>query len=697
MKPNLFASLLVLPSLLVLLHAVPAAPSRAAVPVASSAAAVLAPDPAFKTKFKALMDKAAKPEMEKLVKAESGNASAWIARAQEILAERPDDPDSGPFLADLSAAWKASMKSEFPEKEKAFFAALEGQNKKDRLDVRKRWDKSVSDFDSNAEKRDAWIYSQLVDEIEVLASAFEQIGDHYYASEAWLMYAACYDEPLRGATADQKRAYQGYEKALTERAAVDLADAKKEAAEKRKKELAAKGFDKGGAPSGGGAPVPTPGSSEPTDAGATINVPLTFEIVPTVDAFQRPSFRCDDVVITWYEVGLQKKGSTATFENTPGAPTLYRVGSADIRFDSDGDGKGDGPADEKIPLTGNITPVKIMLGKGDQARPWAFLAVTAGQQENYQSVQLNMQPSDTLLRLFTLGAASVTGTVEGQPIRIIDDSMDGTYGQEPQMYGFVGVTKGVYQPDMDSIVIGASKRARPWSEFQQIGGKWWKLEMGVTGKEIKASPVKTDTGLLKLDFKGPVAPTYVILRGTNVLKNSFFDVVEGGSKGVEVPVGRYTLVYGEVRKGKKRQMQKCLILPGPHNSVSYDVTKGQTTLVTLGAPFGMDFEAKTEAGKTTITGKTVVITGSQGEHYERTWQCLPKPEVFWRKKGAKTGSKPTPMKFAATDKEIEDHGWDAAWFPLDLTIADAAIQGEIELQLVDKKHDLFGKIESAWK
>jgi hypothetical protein len=695
MQPKLVAILLVVPSLCFLLHAAaPAAPPSAASP---AAAAWIGPDQAFKDKFKKLMEKGQKPEMEKLVKAESANAAAWIARAQEILAERPDDPESGPFLEELSAAWKASMKSEFPEKQKAFFAALEGQNKKDRTDVRKRYDKAVQDMDANSEKRDAWIYSQLVDEIEVLANAFDQIGDHYYSSEAWLLFAACFDEPLRGATAEQGRAYSGYEKALAQRALVDLADSKKDAAEKRKKELAAKGFDKG-SPSGGGGGAPAPSApSEPTDAGATVNVPLAFEVVPAVDTFQRPSFRCDDVVITWHEIGLGKKGGTASFENTPGAPTLYRLGSADIRFDSDGDGKADGPADVKVPLTGNITPVKIMLGKGDNARPWAFLAVTAGNQENYQTVSLNMQPNDDLLRLFTLGAASLTGTVDGQAIRIIDDSMDGTYGQEPQMYGFVGVTKGVYQPDMDSIVVGSGKRARPWSEFQHINGKWWKFEMAIQGKEIKASPVKTDTGILKLDFKGPTAPTYVIVRGTNVLKNAFFDVVEGGAKGIEVPVGRYTLVYGEVRKGKKRQIQKCLILPGPRNSVSYDVTKGGTTLVTLGAPFSMDFEAKTEPGKTTILGKTVVITGSQGEHYERTWQCVPKPEVSWRKKGAKTGPKPTAMKLASDNDTIEKHGWDAAWFPLDLVIEDAAIQGEIELQLVEKKHDLFGKVESEWK
>jgi len=41
-------------------------------------------------------------------------------------------------------------------------------------------------------------------------------------------------------------------------------------------------------------------------------------------------------------------------------------------------------------------------------------------------------------------------------------------------------------------------------------------------------------------------------------------------------------------------------------------------------------------------------------------------------------------------------GTETTWFPLDLEL-DVKGQGDVELQLVDKKHDLFGKIESDWK
>ena len=249
---------------------------------------------------------------------------------------------------------------------------------------------------------------------------------------------------------------------------------------------------------------------------------------------------------------------------------------------------------------------------------------------------------------------------------------------------------------MDSIVIGAQKRARPWSEVQEIGGKWYRIDPDKVGTSFQATPLTLETGTLKLDFKG-ATPTWVVVRGSGeLLKNSYFDLVEGGAKGVEVPTGRYTLFYGEVRKGKKRQVQKTLILPGK-TTPSFEVKKGETSVVSLGAPFGFDFRFKRDGSKLTVEGKTVSVIGKSQERYERPWNCVPRPEVMWRKKGTKTGSKPEKMPMVSGTEGIEKYGWDATWFPLDLEIDLRQEKDPIEVQLSDKRHDLFGKIESAWK
>jgi hypothetical protein len=303
---------------------------------------------------------------------------------------------------------------------------------------------------------------------------------------------------------------------------------------------------------------------------------------------------------------------------------------------------------------------------------------------------------DEKMIVYLLGAASVTGVVNGTPMRVIDDSMDGIYGTVPQTWGFPGLTPGVYQPDMDSVVIGASKRAKPWSKLQQIGGAWYALDVTPDGKQLTATPATIETGVLKLDYKGP-APTYLVVKGTTPQNDRFYDLVDGGSKGVTVPAGTYTLFYGETRKGKKRQIQKLAIVPPAKDPPSWTVNAGETVTVSLGGPFGFDFKHTFEAEKLTIDGTTVAVVGAHGERYERAWNCVARPEVMWRKKGTKKGSKPEKMERVPDTAMLEKLGFAATWFPMKLEIELKGVEGPIEVQLVDKKHDIFGKVESTWK
>jgi mannose-6-phosphate isomerase-like protein (cupin superfamily) len=323
------------------------------------------------------------------------------------------------------------------------------------------------------------------------------------------------------------------------------------------------------------------------------------------------------------------------------------------------------------------------------------LYVTGVQKDSYQGIEMNLQADDNQMAVYYLGASSVVGDLAGTKIRVIDDSVDGVYGTVPKTFGNIGMSRDHYQPNMDSIVVGDAKRARPWSELQQIGGKWWSFDMQSDGRELSARQVAVDTGVLKLEYKGGVAPTWCVLKGEGQLQNCFFDIVEGGSKGVEVPTGRYTLYYGEVRKGKKRQQQKALIVPSK-GMQNWDVRKGETTVVQLGAPFDFDFRTRLEEGVLTIEGASVVATGSAGERYERAWQCVPQVEAAWRKSGTKKASKAEKLPRVLDNDGINTLGWAAAWFPLDLQMEAKGVE-KVEVQLVDKKHDLFGKVESAWK
>jgi hypothetical protein len=673
------------------------------------------PDPAFKDQVVALAAKNDHAGIAKLVKQKKEDAIAWIVATCEKIANEPSD-DAEKLAEALKAGWKEAALGEFAEREYKYFKEI-GPNRRARNDLKDRLDAVEADLAKNLEHKDGLVFQNAVDELDVVAPGLEQEGDWYRASQAWIAQAQSYDEEMRGETAEPHKAWLAYGHALEARDKIDLKDPVYEEIAKRKAVLLSKGADKKpdpGAerPAGGAPPTPAPppppapgappGAPAASGAGAApastsgpITAAATFDAIPAVDTYLRPNYAADEIFLLWNgSVELRAKGSTSSFQRFTTGPPLIRAGKSDVRLDTNGDGQGD----EKVPIPGTPVLVKVNIGKGETARPWACLAQVGGDKDSYQGVELNNLPTEELLVLFAVSAASITANVGGVPIRIIDDDADSIYGNVPLYYANAGLGAGEIQIEMDSIVIGASKRARPWSEIQQIGDKWWKLEVDANAKEVKATPADVQTGTLKLDFQGPTPPTWIVVQGTDTAnKNVRFDLVEGGSKGVVVPVGRYALIYGEIRKGKRKQVQKVVILPGK-SSPTWQVEAGKTATVSLGAPFGFDFKYASEGEKLKVEGMSVVVVGKSGERYERAWACVPRPEVFWRKKGNKTAAnKGEKMAVILDPDTLAKLKVAAAWFPLDIEVPLKGEKSPVEVQLVEKKHELFGKIESEWK
>jgi hypothetical protein len=404
-------------------------------------------------------------------------------------------------------------------------------------------------------------------------------------------------------------------------------------------------------------------------------------------AFERPCYEADELYPLWKTLNLKAKGSVTEISNVEDSPQILRVGSGDVRVDQDGDGVGD----VKIPLKGKVEAVHISLGEGESLRDWSFFATTGLEKDTYQGMQVNLAPVDDYMTIYILGAGAMTGMVGETEILITDDNMDGIYGSPPMTWGFIGLTEGYNQPSLDAILVGDEKRARPWSEFQKIGDAWYKLATINGGAGLEVTPATVKTGRLKLSFKGP-KPSWVVLQGTGLMENSFFDIAKSGSKGTEVPTGTYKLYFGEIRKGKKQQTMKTLILPGAKTPM-WDVVEGKTSLVKLGGPFDLDFDFDADAESIQVLGRTVVVTGVAQERYERPWNCVSKAEASYRKKGAKRGSKAEKMGLLSM---IEEE-WADAWFPLSTELQKRAAETDVEVQVVMKKHKLFGKVESSWR
>ncbi|MFT7539852.1 MAG: hypothetical protein ACI9K5_000811 [Gammaproteobacteria bacterium] len=392
---------------------------------------------------------------------------------------------------------------------------------------------------------------------------------------------------------------------------------------------------------------------------------------------------------------IKEVGSTAKLATFEESPTFMRLGATKIGVDWDNDGE----ADAEVSMTGSVTPLQFTVGEGDNAREMALLLNVGLQDDTFHGFRQDLGPSDGYMGVFFAPAGSMVVDLAGTSLRIFDGNVDGIYGslgEAVKSWQYAGCRKDSYQPDLDSIQIGNSKHAVPFSEMIQVDGNWYSLQVELNGNRISAQPVaNVPTGTVKLKMKG-VSADFLVLSGIGSLENLYFDVMANGAKGVEVPAGTYALFSGQVSKGKRQQTMKALILPGSGMN-NFTVAEGETLTIEFGAPFGFDFGISQNDDTVTIDEDSVIITGKGGETYQRLWNCVPLVDVLVRQAGARKGVDVGTLRPSQSREEITANGWVSAWFPISRELDKGKMSGdEVEVQLFQKKNKLFGKIESAW-
>lgn len=685
-------------------HGSTASPERAPAPSRALPAASVRQDDSkiFRDSFAKAMGLGSREEMRRLVARNTDEAIDWIIQTAEAIGNSPNDKLYDLFNA-LREAWKASIKTDFCDKMERYFSLMDPPTRRERMRMRVQFNKQRRLYIKNLEAKDLPTFTKMALEFESLAEAFTEVGDHYYASLSWSFMGNCYDESNLGNKADLKKATAALGHYIESCDKIGLDNKLYKITTARLKTLIALGFGEGGSvakapavkptgePAGESAgestEEPTAGPVAPT---VVLEATMTFELIDDIAAIQRPNYALDELYPMWSILALQGKGSQVAVPRLEGAPNILRVAAAEARVDVDRDGIGD----VRIPIRGRIEPVVFSIGEGDSKREWALLTQVGIQKDTYQAIEMNLEPSAEYLNIYVVAAGSVVGELDGTRIQVIDDNIDGIYGSPPSTWGNVGMSPGSFQPEMDSMVIGKSKRAVPWSEFTMIGDVWYQLEPTRGGMQLAATPVTLRTGFLKLKYKGPRL-SYMVVKGANDFENSYFDISSG--KPVEVPLGRYTLFFGMLSKGKKKQIMKSLVIPGEDTPTWDLLEEGGDVTIELGAPFGFDFTAEIDDREILVTGNSVVVVGRGGERYERVWGAVPRPAVSYRKAGSKRGTKPEDMDRIMDQDQITQFGWASAWFPRDIVLQRRGGAKDIEVQLTEKKNKLFGKIESVWK
>ncbi len=514
-------------------------------------------DSVFMQEFRKLMLIKAEDEMVTLMRRNEASAVIAIIDVCDAIGKGSSDELEAEIEA-LGRIWKTVYGTRFVEIQYNYFSVdLRPALKKHRLELIDKYKLQRTEFEAAEKAKDTAKLFPLGFTFQAMGAEFAELGDAFMAAQCYRTYATCYEDTVNGPRADLRKACEGWGLFLAARESIDLKEPSYVLAKLRHEKLVADGFSvpvEEGQPGDAGA---APGNASAPGGVAAVPLNATFELVTDIEAIRRPLFTADPTFQLWSTVNLLKVESKGTFTTMEESPTVLRTGANKASVDVDGDGKGD----VDIPLTGNIAPVQVTLGSGAGLRTWGFLAKIGQQRDTYQGFAYNLGPDDTQMSIYVAPAGSLVGTVNGVRVRVIDDNLDGRYGSEPKLWGFAGLVEGSSQRDVDSVVIGDAKMARPWSRLQKIGDAWFELTPNENGSDISAAPAQVQSGTLQLDLKGlPVS--WLIVRGLGEESESlFFELVNGGTNKVDVPAGTYEVYSGQIANGKKDQMMKALILP----------------------------------------------------------------------------------------------------------------------------------------
>lgn len=675
--------------LLLFPFAVAQAGTSSMVSAAPSAAAIQKMDQqTFRVEFDKAYQIGAKKRMDDLMRGNKDHSILLILATCESIGNAPNEVLLNRFQG-LSEAWKRVDGSKFPEKQERLFAKMPGSTKSDRLDLRRKFDEATRKSAELQGLKEKEGLVAIAAQFEQMGDGFAEMGDEYYASQSYFWGAIGLDDGHQGKDADLVRVAGLYAKFVKGREAVALKDRTYGEVQQRYKALVGLGYGsggEGGEAGEGGAPVAAAG---PKSRGPAISATLKFEELKILKDLNRPSYYLDEHRQIWPAAQLKEVGSVTPIPRVEDGPTLVRESSAKIMIDSDGDGKGEA----EWPTKGKYEILKLELGAGDTKRSWAVLTEVGRQEDFYQGYAMNLQAQDASYNLYFTPASAMVGEISGVKVQVIDDNLDGIYGSYPLKWQHQGLAPDSPQPEFDSMRVGKEKSARPFSEYVNLDeAGWHKLTVKNKGTSIMAEPMEVATGTLQLKVKG-VKPDFFIIQGTGPqYSNTYIDIA--GGKKVEVPIGRYSLSFGMVRKGKKMQLAKAVILPTSETPL-YNVKDGENLVVEIGAPYTFDFTYVAEDGKVKVSGDSIRIVGAGGESYDRFYNAVPWPEAFVRKKGGKRSEVDAKMKAVVDNGGLAKYGWAKMWKPIDAELA--MRHEEVEVQLIEKKHKLFGKVLSDWR
>ncbi|MEZ5990557.1 MAG: hypothetical protein R3F30_15885, partial [Planctomycetota bacterium] len=344
--------------------------------------------------------------------------------------------------------------------------------------------------------------------------------------------------------------------------------------------------------------------------------------------------------LDWNAVGIDAEKPEKMKSFLDGEIYFKRDGPAKFWAEVDPDGKLSPP--QRIKPKNSPEACWIKYLKDGEIQEYAFFLWTGSTGEEHLGVQLNLAPSwdsNKYALVFYRSASILHADVEGTPIELYDDNFNGVVGEDPSQLAFgdgrfgagFGAEKVDGHPAFDTMRIGRGP-LQPFSKYVKIDEDWYKLNVLGNNESLNYRPMDPaviPTGHVTMDFKGPrtARPDYLIIKGLDFLQGTYFDIAKAGSKGIEVPAGRYALYYGRMFNGKPPRHKNSVMLPG--DSQPFEIKAGELTKVQIGAPFTIQFEVEPVGDKIVVDSSKFWVKGCAGEKYGAIGSEILEPELVW--------------------------------------------------------------------
>ncbi len=645
----------------------------------------------LQTQFRQADDNGDFQRMGNLLRQNIFTAVFWVQLVATELAEEPTERRIKD-MEGLKRGWRQTFQSGFVEQMERYHQLLRPEMRRARANLMPQYDRALTEYEeirttapSDERTKRALHLSEI---FEALGNAYLEVGDHLQASQSFVRAGFLLDETLLGAEARPRRALPLLKLGQEYRERIELRDPTYLQTAGRVSALEAEL----------GPEETEPGAVDEIDESGLPGVSLgqaqvlegTFVSYRYPAPFQRPAYAADEIYPAWFTLYLGADGSTRQFDAMGNdSPRIQRTGASAVVV------VGSDAKEIPVPMTGNVEEIRTVIGQGEEQRPWSFLARLPTDREMYQGFEINFGPSREQIILNVSPSAGMRIDVAGTPVVILDDNLDGVYGGEPRSWGFAGVIENTFQWDVDSVLIGTARRSVPFSELMRIGDQWYRFEPVHKGRAFEVRPATVRTGNVRLEARG-ITFENLVVRGTGPLAGLFFDLAQAGRTGLDLPVGRYELLYGVVRSGRRQAIEKALVVGGAGVG-NLNVNRGETTTLTLGAPFAFGFRHTFDEVNLSIPGDSWHVVGSAGERYVRLWNLPLRPEVMHRVAGTRRASRPERVPFVTDTQTLLDRGVQVSWFPLNLILEHRQGRDDLEVQAQERRHKLFGRIETDWR